>query len=68
MCKGGMVYMVCIEQNRPEEIVEQIKSRGFDSEIVMKRQTNNTRQLQKGKQTIPKNAVILNVIRSRKLN
>lgn len=60
--------MVCIEQNKPEEIAEQIKSRGFESEIVMKQQTKNTRQLQKGKQTIPKSSVILNVIRSRKLN
>lgn len=36
-----MLYLLLIKENRPDEIVELLNSKGFDTKIVLKRKAKN---------------------------
>jgi release factor glutamine methyltransferase len=37
LARGGKFYLVAVSQNRPDEIIERMRARGFEGEVVLKR-------------------------------
>ena len=41
LCKGGLLYLLLIKENRPDEVVEQLNSTGFEARVILQRKAKN---------------------------
>ena len=44
LCKGGLLYLLLIKENRPDEVVEKLTSAGFEAAVVLQRRAKNEAQ------------------------
>ena len=44
LAKDGLLYLLLIKENRPDEVVDQLNASGFKAQVVLQRKAKNEAQ------------------------